>query len=247
MGRDSTSAAGGIKGGGERSSPPGPRPMTWSTEESCFHHLHDATSCRSLLAIQTFEGGVAIPTYRCPGCGNEFPSPFRSPCATCGFDIGHLSGKSLSDFQKRKWDKHTELLTGNSISLYGGAFNASFDHNGTAKLDDLLRFTLGFGEMASLPARGSRSNDIRIAFIPETIGSGTSIYAQGLMACSGICVVSPASLQFGHPFPVLDNWVNQTFLGQASTCRFCGTSTSFGVPFCPGCFARNGGDWTRFL
>jgi len=76
---------------------------------------------------------------------------------------------------------------------------------------------------------------------------GTSRTPDQLFACSGVCVVSPASMNYGHPFPVLDEWVEREFGKSSSMRRFCGGSTSFGQPICGDCYVDKGGDWKLFL
>jgi len=183
----------------------------------------------------------------CPACGDRQNAPFTVPCPTCGFAIDHLTGIKLSDYQKKKRGEHDDLLHGRSIELHGKEYNASFDHNGDASLLDLLRFTISFGHRSVLPSsRGHYMNPVIVAYTPEVIGSGTSIYTPGLLPCSGICVVSPASYEFGHPYPVIQDWVQTTFGSIRTTCPYCGKPTEFGQPFCPECYAAMG-DWRTLL
>jgi hypothetical protein len=92
------------------------------------------------------------------------------------FQFGASYGKRLSDFQAEKWEKHSDLLRGRDIGLYGGMFNASFDNYGDSSIEDLVRYTQSYGHRSKLPSRGGRyENDVAVAFIPEIMGSGVSI------------------------------------------------------------------------
>jgi hypothetical protein len=113
----------------------------------------------------------------------------------------------------------------------------------------LIRFTLSYGHRSKLPSRGGRyQNDAVVAFIPAIQGSGVSIYnALGPVPCSGTCIISPASETFGHAFPILDDWLKETFPKEAGRCFFCGTSTPFGHSLCAKCYDHRGGDWRAWL
>lgn len=187
-----------------------------------------------------------MPTFRCPQCDGVLPSPFRPPCPSCGFSVDHLTGKSLSQsqFQQTKWNKHNELLYGSGISLHGGNWNASFTNNGNAALDELVRFTISYGDSGTI---GPRQHPLRFAYIPEIIGSGTRITTIGTVACSGVCIVSPGSVNYGHGYPVMDDWVQKNFSGMKSSCRLCSRPTSFGEVICSDCYDSNGADWRKFI
>lgn len=188
------------------------------------------------------------PHYTCPSCEAKHPAPFRSACPSCGFSVAHLAGQSLSDFQNGKWDKHTELLRGQNISLHSGDYNASFDHVGSGSLGELVRFALSYGHESEVPAnRGPHVNPVRIAYIPQVIGSGISAYTSTPIACSGVCIISPGSLEYGHAYPVLNQWVQEEFAGKSGQCAFCGTPTAFGHPICQKCYEDRDGDWTKLL
>jgi len=186
----------------------------------------------------------------CVQCHEKLEAPFRGTCPHCGFSLQHLFGKKLSDFQKQKRDKHCDLLFGRKIQLHGSNYNASFDSYGDANLEDLMRFTLSYGHHAKLPSRGGRhENEIVLAFIPDIIGSGISVYDTDYqpLTCSGVAVISPASQDYGHGFPVLDDWVHQTFKTEEGFCVSCGALTAFGHPLCHKCYEARGSDWLKFL
>jgi hypothetical protein len=185
----------------------------------------------------------------CPKCGYSVSGAFPNKCPNCTFDISALIGLGTSSFQKRNWNKHTDLLQGRDIQLQpGGTYNASFDYNGHANLADIVRFTITYGDRTTLQSpRGSHSNPLIIAYIPERIGAGTAIHFPGTVACSGICLMSPQSEKYGHPFPIIDEWVQNTFAGSSSFCRICKTPTSFAQPICADCYAKNGSDWKNFM
>jgi len=186
--------------------------------------------------------------FACPKCKAELSAPFVPPC-DCGFDLSHLDGTSLSAHQVGKRDKHNSLITGSGLSLHGGEFNASFTHAGNGSLTELLRFTVSFGDIGVVPsAHGGHSNEVRIAYVPEIIGSGVSLYQHGEVACSGVCIISPASFNFGHPYPVLDEWVQRQFSEANSVCKRCKqTATVFGEVFCRDCYDEIGDDWRALL
>ncbi|MGH3639636.1 MAG: hypothetical protein ACRDUX_11495 [Mycobacterium sp.] len=129
----------------------------------------------------------------------------------------------------------------------GGTVNASFDLRGLAKLSDLVRFTLMFGDRATLPSR-RYANPAIFAYIPEPIGAGTVLHQVGTIACSGICVVSPQSIEFRHAFPVVAEWVDQKYgHDPGGGCRLCSAPTAFAQPVCGRCYNDIGGDWSRLV
>jgi hypothetical protein len=188
--------------------------------------------------------------YTCFNCGAQFKHPIHFPCPNCRIDIGHLDGTQTSSFQIRKWSEHLDLVAGRSINLYGKDWSCSFDSVGYSKITDIVEFTLNFGQKLQLPAtRGLHINDVYLAFIPEVIGSGISTNYATLdtMPCSGTCIISPQSIDFGHPFPVLYDWVNSTWNHTSNNCKSCGRPTHIGQPFCWDCYNHQGGDWSNFL
>src|SRR5258706_15563014 len=101
----------------------------------------------------------------CPKCGHQVAGAFPSKCPNCTFDISALAGRGTTSFQVFKWNKHADLLQGRDIQLQSGEiYNASFDYNGHANLDDLVRFTITYGDRTTLlSARGSHQNPIILA------------------------------------------------------------------------------------
>lgn len=155
-----------------------------------------------------------------------------------------------SPFQVQKWEKHSDLIQGRQLSLHGGPFNASYDFNGLAKIDDVVRFTLTFGQRATLKGKNGRADsDVIISYLPEIIGSGMSQYLQtaGNVPCSGVCLMSPASDVYSHSYPVLDDWVQPTFKTLDFKCARCKTATGFGQPICAKCYQDGQWDWISYL
>lgn len=192
-----------------------------------------------------------IVTYRseCPNCKKKYVGAFPTSCV-CGFNLDGLTWKNTSKHQKEKQEKHTELLHGNQITLgENGEFNASFDSNATVQLEDIIRFTLSFGERRSLPSpRGCYQNPIILCYIPEIIGQGVeSRYCTTTIPVSGCCIISPASDIYAHPFPALNKWINNKFPNEKSTCIRCGIEVPIGEPFCTTCFGKHGGHWRDLL
>jgi hypothetical protein len=112
----------------------------------------------------------------------------------------------------------------------------------------IVRFTLTYGDKTTLQAaRGNHQNQIVIAYIPERIGSGTAVHFPGTVPCSGICLISPQSDNYGHSFPVIDEWVQNTFSGRQSSCRICGQVTDFAQPICSTCYSEQHFDWRNYL
>jgi hypothetical protein len=189
-------------------------------------------------------------SYSCFACGYSSQAPVRYPCPSCGLSLDHLDGTAASTFQTQKWNEHTDLVSGNSVGLYGKDWNCSFDSTGYSKISDLVEFTINYGQKLHLPSnRGNHTNDVMVAFIPEIIGSGVSTHYATLsnQPCSGCCVISPSSVQFGHSFPVLHDWVSQTWQGNQTNCRRCNKSTHVGLTICWECYQALGEDWTQLL
>ncbi len=185
----------------------------------------------------------------CPKCGNEVEGPFPNQCPYCTFNLSALTGKGTTSFQQIKWDKHSDLLQGRNIQLYdGGTYNASFDYNGYTQLEDIVRFTITYGDRVAIPSpRGGHQNPVILSYIPEQLGAGTAIHFPGTVPCSGICLVSPQSDVYAHSFPVIDEWVQVTFSNDSSYCRICNSPTAFGQPICEKCYVERGSDWKNFL
>ena len=188
--------------------------------------------------------------FTCFSCGFTSSTVLRYPCPSCGVDLSHLNGATSSSFQTRKWGEHLDLLSGANVDLHGKEWNCSFDISGYGKISDIVEFTLNYGQKLYLPAnRGNHVNEVYLAFIPEIIGSGVSTHYATLQTepCSGCCVISPTSLNYGHPFPILYDWVSQQWPTTGATCHFCNRTTHVGLTICWDCYQKNGGNWTTFL
>lgn len=186
-------------------------------------------------------------TYPCPQCGAPLSGPFKG-CGACGFSFGHLVSPTSPEAQNKMAD-HTQLFTRGTISIGNKPdFNASFDYYGVANLTDLVRFTITYGHRSQVSSGPGRTpSDVIAAFVPEIIGSGVSRYTTDYQPCSGLCIISPASTKWGHPFPVLDKWIASKFPGQTATCFRCGDPTPFAQPVCPKCYGDLGQDWRNCL
>ena len=156
----------------------------------------------------------------CPSCDAIVTAPFSCNCESCGFSIDALAGRNTSQFQKNKWNEHTSLVSGVDIELDGKPFNASFDYNGVANIDDLVKYAVNYGSRATIQSnRGNHPTEVIVAYVPEIIGSGLGIFSANYLPCSGVCLMSPQSTQYGHSFPVLDQWVGSTFTSQMASCK----------------------------
>jgi hypothetical protein len=180
-------------------------------------------------------------TFTCPSCERVYSDPFIGKCESCEFHTGGLTGKITSGFQKKKWNKHTELLHGTEISIPSGHFNASFDSNAVENIDKIVNYTITFGEDVMVPM-GPNNFKARFVYIPEIIGSGTAYHYAGNVPVSGCCLLSPANLEMGHSFPTVTEWVSKRFSGN-SKCRICEKPTGFGIAFCHECYLGNKINW----
>ena len=185
--------------------------------------------------------------YTCPSCSTILYQPFDG-CPACGFTTDHLV-HPISPEAKKKMLDHTQLLVRDTVELGGRpAFNASFDYYGHANLDELVRYTVTFGhrtEVSSGPGRQPCS--VIAAYIPEVIGSGISRYSEDYMPCSGVCIISPTSAKWGHPFPMLDQFVDSKMGSESSVCFRCGSTTPVAHPVCINCYGELGNDWKSCL
>jgi hypothetical protein len=186
-----------------------------------------------------------MPSY-CPACNHEVQGAFPAQCPNCPFNVKALAGQGTSSFQKKNWNQHADILYGRNVGLYGKRFNTSFDHNGQAALDDLVRFTITYGDRVNVPTRNNQTPAI-VAYIPDIIGSGTSIHNPGLVPCSGIVLMSPHSTDYAHAYPMLDQWLQTAFPNVVSHCRVCGAATTVGQPVCAACYVDLGLDWQTLL
>lgn len=189
-----------------------------------------------------------MPLTQCPSCNASVSAPFPTHCPYCAFNIDGLAGLGTSSFQARKDQQHRDLLFGRNVSLYNKQFNASFDYYGIAELPDIVRFAISYGDRTTvLSTHGNHPTPLIVSYIPAVIGSGTSIYNPGNLPCSGICLMSPASVNYSHSFPVLDDYVRTAFNGLSGACRACGVATGFAQPFCSVCYQQQSFDWKKWL
>src|SRR4051812_47932579 len=163
-------------------------------------------------------------TTICPSCGGTIHGAFGTSCPHCPLTVGPLAGRGTTDYQVRKWNEHTDILQGRDIQLYGrGSYNASFDYNGYAKIDDAVRYAITYGDRAYIQQPGRPHKTLYIAaYLHEQIGAGTAIHFPGTVPCTGIVLVSANSGGWGHSHPFIEEWANRTFAGQISHCRTCG-------------------------
>lgn len=184
----------------------------------------------------------------CPRCNMTINGVFPHSCPSCGFSVSTLAGQGTSSFQQKNWKEHTDLLYGGTVGLYGKKYNASFNYKGVANLEDMVRFTITYGDTATIKdSRGIHDTQVILAYFPEVLGSGSAIYYHQMVPCSGLMVMSPSSLDHSHVFPVIDDWVQGTFPGRQSSCRLCGRPTDFGQPICADCYASGNNQWTELL
>ncbi len=94
---------------------------------------------------------------------------------------------------------------------------------------------------------GRKLSDVIVSYVPEVIASGVSKFWTGERACSGVCIIAPASAVFGHPFPAMDEWIKGHDSGVARKCVRCSNSVPFGHPFCATCYTNLGSDWRTFI
>lgn len=183
----------------------------------------------------------------CPACHTSVSLPFPSQCPFCDFNINGLAGRGTSDFQRSKYQEHNDIPSGRKIDLYDKEINASFDYNGSASLDDLVRFALSYGDRATIqPANRPYTTDRIVAYVPEIIGSGTSLIDTGPIPCSGVVLISPASRTHSHAYPAIDTYVQSAFADHSGSCKSCGTPVRFGFPFCDTCYPKYG-DWRKLI
>lgn len=182
----------------------------------------------------------------CPRCGKRINGVFPISCPECGLSTENIATMGTTDFQRRKLDEHTDLLYGREIGFYGKKFNASFDYNGYTNLQNLVRYAITYGVRLSIPNRGAYSSAI-LAYCPAILGTGTAMGKDKQVPCTGVCIVSPQSDQWGHTFPVIDDWVNRNYGMLASTCTICGASTHIGVPICERCYSQSTGGWEEMM
>jgi hypothetical protein len=187
--------------------------------------------------------------FQCIKYNYQQSTPIHFPCPSCNFDIEHLDGKNLSQWQQRKWFEHTELLHGSNVNLHGKDWNCSFDIVGYTNIHDIVIYTINYGHKTILPNQsGKIQNVVIFSFIPEIIGAGLSPYCtSGAQPCSGCCIISPQSINYGHPFPILYDWVTNNFSAESTFCKICGIPTSLGITVCSNCYAENLHDWTNLL
>ena len=170
-------------------------------------------------------------------------------CPKCLCDYSSLLNPSAPEAIEKK-EKHFEMVLHGTLSLGDGPgrFNASFDHNGAASQEKIVRFVAAFGHRESISSGpGREPSEAIVSYLPEVIGSGVSKFWSGEIPCSGVCIISPASPVWGHLFPAMDNWIKHRDSGTERVCIRCPNFVSFGHPFCATCYAELGSDWRTFI
>jgi hypothetical protein len=195
-------------------------------------------------------GLLAGYTFKCPtdGC-SELLATRLSSCPNCGFSLSPLITPASPQASVKRI-KHTEVILTGTVSVGTGpsGYNASFDHNGLASVGEVIRYTVAFGHRGTISSGPGRTpSDAIVAYLPETIGSGTSNFQSGLTAVSGLCIFSPASPTWGHAFPAMDAWIQGHTPLSSFVCARCHGPTSFGHAFCSKCSAEWGLDWRLLL
>jgi hypothetical protein len=185
----------------------------------------------------------------CPVCQALVPAPFPYSCPHCFATFDGLLGSGTSAFQTKNSREHRDLLYGQNVQLYRGReYNCSFDHYGEANLPDLVQYTLSYGHRTTVPSNHGNVPTVMIAaYIPDIIGSGVSKYnTAGPLPASGVMLVSPASLNYAHSFPVLDDYMQHKFATAPGGCSLCKKPTGFGHGICADCYAKRSGSWLDF-
>ena len=192
---------------------------------------------------------VIIPhSFACVSCGYTMTTRLIR-CPGCMCDYSHLVAPTSTEAIEKK-EKHSEIVTHGTVSLGDGPgrFNASFDHNGVASQDKIVRFVAAFGHRDTISSGPGRTpSNVIVSYLPEVIGSGVSNFWTGERQCSGVCIILPASPVWGHLFPVMDDWIRGKDSGTARSCVRCSNRVPFGQPFCSNCYAEQGSDWRTFV
>lgn len=187
-------------------------------------------------------------SFPCVSCGYTMTTQLVR-CPGCMCDYSHLVNPTSPEAIEKK-EKHFEIVLHGTISLGDGPgrFNASFDHNGAASQDKVIRFVAAFGHRDLISSGpGRKPSDVIVSYLPEVIGSGVSKFWTGEKPCSGVCIISPASPVWGHFFPAMDTWIKSKDTGTSRKCIRCPNTVSFGHPFCSSCYAELGSDWSTFI
>ena len=180
----------------------------------------------------------------CPKCNGEIEGIFKLKCPICGFSIEHLVGIETNEFLNSKWNKHG-LQDGIKKIPLGNGPNAYFNFFGIANIIDLVRYTISFGDSGKLPYRKGY-NEVKFCYFPQSIGDGYMTADNSLIPCSGLMIISPKSLIYGHSFPVISEWENARFGNIKGHCIRCDSETSFGQTICSNCY-KNGFNWREIV
>ena len=170
-------------------------------------------------------------------------------CPVCGMDYGHLYLPTHPN-GIQKLEKHRELITKDTLSLGKGplGLNASLDPYGDSIREDLVRFTLTFGQPCLIKnGPGRQSCTGLISYVPEVIASGRSKLQTPLFPVSGYALMSPASAIWGHGFPATDYWVAYQNPDKLWKCANCPNPVAFGMPFCSKCYSDIGTAWRDLI
>lgn len=187
-------------------------------------------------------------TFPCISCGYTMTTQLVQ-CPGCLCDYSNLLDPTSPEAIEKK-EKHFEIALHGTVSLGDGPgrFNASFDHNGAASQDKIIRFAAAFGHRDKISSGPGRTpSDVIVSYVPEVIASGVSKFWTRERACSGVCIISPASPVWGHLFPAMDEWIRGHDSGAVRKCVRCSNPVPFGHPFCAVCYTELDSDWRTFI
>jgi len=182
----------------------------------------------------------------CMHCGAKVYGVYPIVCDKCGYSIDYLSGVSTSAFQQDKFWKHTEISRTGSLSIGKHGPIGSFTMLGVSILSDMVRYALTYGSTGKTTNGRGDATNFCACYFPEVIGSGILPGHSLLVPCSGLMIISPQSQDWGHPFPMLDEWQQKNVPYQDGRCQFCNKSIDFGQTICQDCY-HPGFDWRTTL
>lgn len=135
-----------------------------------------------------------------------------------------------------------------AIPIGRSGTNAAFLPGVSEDIITFVRYAMTYHHEAERVLPSGRRWTVYVTDFQERIGVGTSMGADSNQDCTKMAIFSPASIQYGHPVPAVDEWVaDQLHLKEHPLCRICGTDTIIGVVICPTCMARAEGSWRKWI
>lgn len=204
------------------------------------------------MKVTSYRKAVCMNVYsiQCLACPGSFPLD-TTVCPNCGTRYDHLYSPTHPKALAKR-EKHREIVNSGTLTAGDGplGLNASFDTYGDSIYPHLVRYALLYGHRCLIRNGPNREQSTGLlVYVPEPIGSGISKQTPELFAVSGLAIMSPLSVIWGHVFPASKTWMDYQKPIQTQKCanKSCTAAVAFGTPFCNMCLTKIGNSWRPLI